>query len=175
MAPRLAKTDTALATAWPVLLSAALLAACSAVTPVPTDVALPGMPNPEVALRQSMATVSREVSGLGGLSLPPVAAAAPLSAAPARHAGPVLPEPLGRIVTFEWNGPLEEGVARLAQTVGYTFFVTAPQGNTPVPVAVTVRDVPASEAFRALGEAAGSRATVRLVPTRSQVQVIYGG
>lgn len=157
------------------LLMAAGLAACTAVTPVPTDVASPGMPNPEVALRQSMQTVSREVSGLGGMSPVPVASAAAPFAVAARSAGPVLPEPLQRTVSFEWNGPLDDGVARLAQTVGYTFFVSAPRGNTPVPVAVSVRDVPASEAFRALGEAAGSRATVRLVPTHSQVQVIYGG
>lgn len=173
MIRRAANIDGTRGAAWLSLLSAAGLAACSAVTPVPTDVASPGMPNPEVALRQSMQTVAREVSGLGGMSPPAVAAAsAPL---PPRPAGPVLPEPLGRTVSFEWNGPLDEGVARLAQTVGYTFFVTAPQGNTPVAVAVSVRDVPASEAFRALGEAAGSRATVRLVPSRSQVQVVYGG
>lgn len=151
---------------------AALLSACGTTTAVPTDVASPGMPNPEAALLQSIGTVEAQVGHLGAMAPPAYARSAPAAAG---RPGSVLPEPLQRVVTFEWRGPLDGGVARLAQSVGYDFFVSAPPGHAGVEVAVAVRDVPAHEAFRALGEAAGRRATVRLVPTHSQVQVIHHG
>ena len=48
-------------------------------------------------------------------------------------------------------GPLDQGVAKLAQSVGYTFFVTAPPGTQPLLVAVELTNVPAYEVFKALG------------------------
>lgn len=151
----------------------ALLSACGTTTAVPTDVASPGMPNPEAALLQSIGTVEAQVGHLGAMVPPPAQARAATDTA--GRPGSVLPEPLQRVVTFEWRGPLDGGVARLAQSVGYDVFVSGPPGHAGVEVAVAVRDVPAHEAFRALGEAAGRRATVRLVPTHSQVQVIHHG
>lgn len=151
-----------------------VVSGCASVTPVPTDVASPGMPNPEVALRQSMRNVEAQMTQLGGL-LP--RARDDLGVAQAERPSPlgVLPEPLQRTISFSWEGPLDAGVARLAASVGYTFYVAAPPGNVPLNVSIAVRDVPAWQAFRALGEAAGSTATVRLVPTHSQVQVVYHG
>ena len=82
-------------------------------------------------------------------------------------------EDLQRLVTFKWSGPLDQGVAKLAQSVGYTFFVTAPPGAQPLQVAVELTNVPAYEVFKALGEEAGTRAAVELDPLHHQVQVIH--
>ena len=72
------------------------------------------MPNPEEALRQSMQHVDAEMAELGQLS-PSVA----------RPDTPVVPEDLQRIVSFQWSGPLDQAVAKLAESVGYTFYTTA--------------------------------------------------
>ena len=80
------------------LLVLGLLAGCATVQPVPTTVVTPGMPNPEVALRQSMQHVDAEMAELGQLT--------PTAAAPST---PVMPEDLQRIVSFKWNGPARSG------------------------------------------------------------------
>jgi defect-in-organelle-trafficking protein DotD len=90
-----------------------------------------------------------------------------------RASAPVMPEDLQRIVTFRWNGPLDQGVARLAQSVGYTFYTTAPPDAQPVTVAIEISSVPAFRVFQALGEAAGTRATVEVDALHHQVQVIH--
>jgi hypothetical protein len=59
---------------------------------------------------------------------------------------------------FKWSGSLDQGVAKLAQSVGYTFYVTAPPGAQPLLVTVELANVPAYEVFKALGEEAGTRA-----------------
>jgi defect-in-organelle-trafficking protein DotD len=144
------------------VIGALLLAGCASVRPVPTTVATTGMPNPEEALRQSMRHVDAEMAELGQLT-PSVAAASE----------PVMPEELQRIVSFQWSGPLDQGVARLAQDVGYTFSTTAPPGAPPLPVVIEMASVPVWRVFRALGAEAGGRATVRLDPLHHQVQVIH--
>jgi defect in organelle trafficking protein DotD len=142
----------------------ALLAGCAApVHPVPTTVAAPGMPNPERALQQSMNDVNAEMAELGQLT--------PASTSPA--AQPVLPAPLRRIVSFSYSGPLDKGVAELAQSVGYTFYVTAPPNAKPVDVSVTISSVPAYQVFQALGGEAGTKATVEVDPLHHQVEVIH--
>ena len=50
----------------PALISALLAAGCAGVNP--TTVAVPGMPNPEEALQQSMQHVDAEMAELGRLS-----------------------------------------------------------------------------------------------------------
>jgi defect-in-organelle-trafficking protein DotD len=139
------------------------LAGCGAI-PVPTTVATPGMPNPEQALRNSMQHVDAEMAQLGSLS--PVAR---------RSAGPVPPEDLQRIVSFTWNGPLDDGVAKLAQSIGYTFYTTGPSNHQPVPVAVEIGPVPAYQVFQMLGDQAGRLATVQVDPVHHQVHVIHHG
>jgi defect-in-organelle-trafficking protein DotD len=147
-----------------VLFGTAVLAGCGTpVHPVPTTVATPGMPNPEMALRQSMNDVNAEMAELGQLTPAP---ATPVSA-------PVLPEPLQRIVSFTYSGSLDQGVAKLAQSVGYTFYVTAPPNALPVNVAITISSVPAYQVFQALGEEAGVKATVEVDPFHHQVEVIH--
>jgi defect-in-organelle-trafficking protein DotD len=145
------------------LVAAVLLPGCAAsVHPVATTVVTPGMPNPEVALQQSMQHVDAEMAELGQYEPTPVVSSAP-----------VVPEDLQRIVSFQWSGPLDQGVAKLAQSVGYTFYTTAPPNAQPLVVSVEVAGVPAYQVFQALGEEAGARATVEVDPLHHQVQVIH--
>ena len=109
-------------------LAAALLGGCGAsVQLVPTTVVTPGMPNPEEALRQSMQHVDAEMAELGQYAPTPVVSSMP-----------VIPADLQRVVSFKWAGPLDRGVAKLAQSVGYTFYVTAPPEAQPYLVSVEV-------------------------------------
>ena len=144
------------------LFAAVLLTGCETVHPVPTTVVTPGMPNPEEALRQSMQHVDAEMAELGQLS-PSVG----------RPDTPVVPEDLQRIVSFQWSGPLDQAVAKLAQSVGYTFYTTAPPNAQPINVTIQIASLPAFQVFRALGEEAGTRATVQVDPLHHQVQVIH--
>jgi len=149
---------------WVALLGAGLLGGCAApVHPVPTTVETPGMPNPEIALQKSMSDVNAEMAELGELT--------PEAATPV--AAPVVPGPLQKTVSFSWSGPLDQGVAKLAQSVGYAFYVTAPPNAQPVNVAITISSVPAYQVFQALGEEAGTKATVEVDPLHHQVQVIH--
>ena len=149
----------------PALIAALLLAGCARVYPVPTAVAVPGKPNPEEALRQSMGNVAAEMAELGRLS--------PVGIASVERAEPVVPADLQRIVSFRWDGPLDQGVAKLAQSIGYTFTLTVPYGSQPLPVSINVASVPVYQVFRALGEQAGTRATVQVDALHHQVEVIY--
>lgn len=137
-------------------------AGCSAITPVPTTVDVTGMPNPEIALQKSMQHVDAEMAQLGGLS-----------ARPAAFIQPAEPAPIERIVDFTWSGPLDAGVAKLAQSVGYTFFTNKPPAQPGVSVSVNVRGGTALDAFRALGERAGTAATVEVDPIHHSVQVTH--
>ncbi len=149
----------------PVLVAAALLAGCAQTIPVPTTVVTAGMPNPEVALQQSMQHVDAEMAELGTMRAPAFQTAA--------AAAQPLPDDLQRIVNFTWSGGLDRGVAKLAQSIGYTFYTTAPPNAPPVNVAVQIEGERAFDVFRALGDAAGARATVEVDPLHHQVQVIH--
>ena len=77
------------------------------------------------------------------------------------------------INSFKWNGPLDQAVAKLAQSIGYTFYTTAPPNAQPVAVAIEISSVPAYQVFQALGEEAGAHATVEVDALHHQVQVIH--
>ncbi|MDT8362849.1 DotD/TraH family lipoprotein, partial [Roseomonas mucosa] len=112
----------------PALIGMVALAGCATRGPT-TEIATPGMPNPEIALRQSMEQVSRQLSQLGGVSR------ADLSA----RRGQVVPEELQRPIAFTWSGPLADGVRTLADVVGYRVVVSSVEGvERPQPVPVTV-------------------------------------
>lgn len=140
------------------------LTGCGNIIPVPTAVVTGGMPNPEVALEQSVNRVDAEMAELGTMRAPVMTAAA---------TGPVIPEDLQRVVNFRFSGTLDRGVAKLALSIGYTFYTTAPPNTPPVQVSVRVRGEPALQVFRALGYQAGGRATVLVDPLHHQVLVIY--
>ena len=143
------------------LLAALLVVGC-ATSDVGTDVAITGMPNTELALRDSMRAVDAEMGKLGVLGTGP------------RIAGPVVPGELQRVVAFSYTGTLEDGVRQLAGNVGYTVAVSPPpSGQGPAQVAVAIGAVPIIQAFQALGEAAGTRVMVTVDPARRQVDVTY--
>lgn len=154
----------------PAAIAVLLLAMAGCSTPnVGTDVPTTGMPNPEIALRDSMRQVDAEITSLGTLG-----------AAPTRMAQPVVPGELQKTVTFAYSGPLDDGARKLADAVGYKLAITpapAPAPGAPAPAAVTVNVstgfVTAFAALQALGEAAGTRAIVRVDPQRHLVEVIY--
>ena len=141
------------------------LAGCASVTPVPTTVVTGGMPNPEEALRQSMQHVDAEMAQLGKMVRPALASRA--------SAGPVVPGDLQRTVNFTYSGQLDQGVSKLALSIGYTFYTTAPPDAPPIHVSVQVQGVTVLETLRALGDQAGTRATVQVDPLHHQVQVIH--
>jgi len=146
----------------PLLASMLLMAGCAAINPVPTDVATPGMPNPEETLQRSMQHVDAETAELGQLSPSAV-----------RVVQPVMPADLQRVVSFAWRGSLDQAVAKLAASVGYTFYRTAPANAQPLDIAIRLKSVPAYQVFEALGAEAGARATVEVDPLHHQVEVIH--
>ena len=142
------------------LVVAALLSGCASVTPVPTDVATTGMPNAELALQSSLTNVRTAMGELNGMAVTPAIAQ------PA-----IVPGELNRPINFAWNGPLDQGVQKLANLVGYHMSVSAPQNGKPLVVSVRVSNVTALDAFRALGNAAGTAATVVADPRHQSVAV----
>jgi defect-in-organelle-trafficking protein DotD len=153
-------------------LGLALLGGCASTFPVPTTVATPGMPNPELALRQSIQHVDAEMAELGQMA-PAVSDASPSAAGSANLTDPVMPADLQRIVSFDWSGPLDQAVAKLAASIGYTFYVTAPASDPPLQVSVRISSIPVYRVFEALGVEAGTRATVEVDPLHHQVMVIH--
>ncbi len=143
-------------------LTLGLLAGCAS-TQVPTDVASTGMPNAEVALRRSLDQVNQDMAAIG--SMRPVSYASTPSE-------PVVPAELQRPVQFVWVGPLDAGVRKLANSIGYSVAVTGPPTPQPVAVQINVSGQVIS-VFRALGEQAGSLATVRVDPLHHQIQVTH--
>lgn len=142
------------------LLLAGLLAGCANVTPVPTDVATTGMPNTEYALQQSLTKVRLAMVQLNGMDV-----------APAVSEPPIVPGELDRPINFVWSGPLDQGVEKLANAVGYQVDVSGPKNQQPLAVSVNVSNVTALDAFRALGNAAGTAATVVVNPGQHTVEV----
>ena len=151
-----------------ILLGSTLVAGCTApVQPVPTTVEAPGMPNPELALQKSMTDVDAEMAELGEMN--PIAPPAP---APS-PAGPILADPLQKIVSFTWDGPLDQAVSKVALSVGYTFYVTAPKNPQPIIVSISVSNETAYQVLQTLGNDAGANATVQVDQLHHQVEVIH--
>ena len=141
--------------------AAVLLAVAGCAHEVPTTVEMPGMPNPEIALRDSMVHVEKEMGEIG-------------RACPKAACGPVIvPGELDRVVAFEWNGPLDGAVKKLADEVGYTVLIDAPWNAPGVNVGISTGPRRVYDIFAALGAAAGSRATVEVDPQHHRVEVIY--
>lgn len=128
---------------------------------VPTTVDMPGMPNPEIAMRESISHVDREMGELGRMRVAP------------REAPPIVPGELNKVVAFQWDGPLDGAVETLARTIGYTVAIDAPWNAPPVPIKFAGGPQRVFEIFEAIGDAAGEQATVRLDPQHHRVEVIH--
>ncbi len=145
------------------LIGVALLAGCA--TPnVPTTVDVTGMPSAELALRRVIDRVNGDMAQIGATSL----SSYPVAEAPQS----VLPGELAKPVQFIWTGPLDAGVRKLADSIGYTVVVIALQNAKPIPVSVYVQGQVIG-AFQALGRQAGTAATVEVDPLHQQVQVTH--
>ena len=109
--------------------------------------------------------------GIAPAGSPPIQAFPP----PVRS-GAVVPEELQRPIAFAWNGPLADGVRKLADVVGYRVVVSSVEGverPQPVPVSLNLPATTVVDAFAALGEQAGAYATVQLDPASRTVQVVH--
>jgi defect-in-organelle-trafficking protein DotD len=148
----------------PVLLGFGLLAGCAASTAVPTDVATIGMPNAELALQRAIRQVNGDIAQIGTMQ--------PAGYTSTETATPIVPAELQKPVQFVWSGPLDAGVKKLADTIGYTVAVFAPKNGQALAVSVSL-DGQVLSAFQALGTQAGSSATVQVDPQHHQVQVIH--
>jgi defect in organelle trafficking protein DotD len=146
----------------PAFLTIGLLAGCAS-THVLTDVATMGMPNAELALRRTLDQVDSDMTQIGGMQPGGYAAAT---------ASPVVPAELEKPVQFVWNGPLDAGVKKLANSIGYSVAVTGPQNPQPVLVQVNINGQVIG-AFQELGSQAGAIATVQVDSLHHQVQVVH--
>ena len=140
------------------------LAGCS-VTPIAPNVDTPGISNPETALQTSMEETAREMTWIGAIQ--PNAA---IASQPTVVAGE-----LDRMISMQWNGPLDGAVKRLGETIGYRTAIT---GAAPLAgVNVTVDPTPrrAYDVLHGLGDQAGDAATVRVDQQHQKLEVIYHG
>ena len=146
-------------------LIALMLSGCSTLVPIAADVDSPGMPNPEVALQKSLDETSHELTRIGAIEPVRAVAAKP----------PIVAGELDRVVSLQWDGPLDGAVKRLAETIRYR---TAISGNAPEGVVnVTVDPAPRRvyDILQALGDEVGAQATVRVDQQHQLIEVIYHG
>jgi hypothetical protein len=68
---------------------------------------------------------------------------------------------------------LDQAVAKLALSIGYSFYISAPPAAQPMNVSIDVDSVSVYHIFQMLGNDAGSRATVSVDPLNHQVEVTY--
>jgi defect in organelle trafficking protein DotD len=134
---------------------------------VPTDVESTGMPNAELALERAIDKVNGDMAQIGAMRLD---RAAPAAAGPMTTAA--IPDELRKPVDFIWAGPLDDGVRKLAASIGYQVAVIGPGHAQPIPISINTVGTVLS-AFHALGDQAGSAATVSIDTVHHQVQVIH--
>jgi defect-in-organelle-trafficking protein DotD len=141
------------------LLASSFLGGCA--HDVATTVDISGMPNAEIALRRSVGHVDSEMGELARMR-------------PAPRQGPaVVPAELQKIVAFEWEGPIEGAVEKLAGEVGYDVVVDTAFNVQTVSIGIKSGPRRVYEIFQAIGSAAGDRATVQVDAQHHRIQVIY--
>lgn len=155
------------------------------VRPIPAMAALPASVAPvAVAPGQAVVTVPRTpIASASAVTVAPVTATPPaiaplgsplvLAFPPSPRSGAVVPEELQRPIGFAWNGPLDDGVRKVAAEVGYRVEVSGPP--QPQPLAITVPNVTTTliGALTTLGNQAGTAATVRVDPINRRIEVIH--
>ena len=128
---------------------------------VPTTVDVTGMPNPEIAMRESIAHVDSEMAELGRMRPVP------------REVPPVVPAELDKVVAFAWEGPLDGAVEKPAGVIGYTVAVAAPANAVPLPIGIRTGPQRVYEIFEAIGASVGNQATVQIDPQHHRIEVIH--
>jgi defect-in-organelle-trafficking protein DotD len=106
---------------------------------------------------------------------PPSPSAAVASAAPATTTPaplPVLPADLDKRLAFTWNGPLDGAVSKLGAQIGYQVTISGPPASRPLKIVVDVSGT-AVDVLRAVGNEAGTRATVSVDPLHHQISVLH--
>lgn len=86
---------------------------------------------------------------------------------------PEAPVQLMRTVTFDWTGPVEPVVRKMAERASYKFRIQGDQPPVPVIVNVTAVEKPVIEVLRDIGLQAGNRATVVVDAERQVVEISY--
>ena len=146
------------------------------VRPIPAMAALPASIAPvAVAPGQAVIAVPRTpVASASAVTIAPVTATPPATAfPPPTRSGAVVPEELQRPIGFAWNGPLDDGVRKVAAEVGYRVEVSGPPQPQPLAVAVPNVATTLIGALTTLGNQAGSAATVRVDPINRRIEVIH--
>ena len=155
------------------------------VRPIPAMATSPASVAPVGAAQgQAVVTVPRlPVASASAVTIAPVTATPPAIAPvgspaitafpPPTRSGAVVPEELQRPIGFAWNGSLDDGVRRVAAEVGYRVEVFGPAQPQPLAVAVPKIVTTLIGALTALGNQAGSAATVRVDPVNRRIQVIH--
>lgn len=163
----------------------AALGGLRAVQPTPAMAALPASVAP-VAVRPGQAVVEvppAPVASASAVTVAPVVATppgiAPAGSPPIQafpppvRSGAVVPEELQRPIGFAWNGPLDDGVRKVAAELGYRVDVFGPTNMQPLAVALPNTATTLIGAFKALGDQAGTAATVRVDTINRRVEVIH--
>jgi defect in organelle trafficking protein DotD len=145
-------------------LIALTLAGCG-VTPVAPNLDIPGISNPEVALQKSMDETAREMTRIGTMEPSAAIASQPV----------VVAGELNRVVSMQWNGPLEGAVKRLGETIGYGTAITGTVPQAGLNVAVDPAPRRVYDILHALGDQAGDAATVHVDQQHQVLEVIYHG
>ena len=155
------------------------------VRPIPAMAASPASIAP-VAVRPGQAVVAvprSTVASASAVTVAPVTATppaiAPLGSSPVvafpppTRSGAMIPEELQRPIGFSWNGPLDDGVRKVAAEVGYRVEVSGPPQPQPLAVSVSNLSTTLVGALVALGNTAGRAATVKVDPINRRIEVIH--
>jgi hypothetical protein len=89
------------------------------------------------------------------------------------YSGAPLPEGMTRLVSMDWDGPIEPAVRTLAKKAGWTFAVKGHRPATPVTVTLHRREQPLWTLVRDAGILVTDRATVVIDVTSRQIEVRY--
>lgn len=135
--------------------------------PVVTQATTPGQP---LALAPAAITTQAAPPAVPRLPSPAMASAVPATVAPLPL--PVLPAELDKRFAFTWNGPLDGAVSKLGERIGYQVTVSGPPGSRPLQIVVDVSGT-AVDVLRAVGNEAGTSATVSVDPIHHQIAVLH--
>jgi defect-in-organelle-trafficking protein DotD len=88
-------------------------------------------------------------------------------------AAPSAPQELRRIISVDYNGPIEPMARAAADRAGYTLEVNGDKPPAPIIVSLVAREKSVVEVLRDLGLQAGRRADIVVDPDRRIVELNY--